>query len=383
VDVTSLTDVLSSDAPSTTVTIDLTSADEAGAHQQRVRWQDLRRDLERDGAPQEDLAAIDAVVGAPSASSGTATRFVAARGGQVLLDRLFHEGTRDGVGRASTGPVVDVVPLLRYEQRHAPVVVVRADREGADIEVVTAAGGPATDSTSVHGSTLHLHKVGVGGWAAPQFQRHSENTWATNAAEAAAEVQRIAREAGASAVVVAGDVHARRLLVSQLSLPEAVSVAEVEGNVRGDGASQVTVEASVAEGLEERATRTEDEAVQRWRAVHDDPDTASRSTDALAATVAAVRQGQVEELLLVPAALRERGLRIGPAATDVATLDEEPTWRGSTQEAPADLALLRAAAGTGAAVQLVERHADALPEGVGARLRWETDAAPGQGPGPV
>ncbi|CAA9422447.1 MAG: hypothetical protein AVDCRST_MAG35-2082, partial [uncultured Quadrisphaera sp.] len=318
-DVTSLTDVLGSDAPSTTVTIDATNADEAGAHEREVRWQDLRRSLEQDGAPAEDLAALDAVVGAPTGAAGPATRFLAARGGQVLLDRVLHEGTRDGVGRASTGPVVDVVPLLRYEQRHAPVVVVRADRGGADIEVVTAAGGPATDSTSVDGSTLHLHKVGLGGWAAPQFQRHSENTWATNAAEAATEVQRLAREAGAAAVVVAGDVHARRLLVSQLHLPEAVAVAEVEGDARADGASQVAVESSVAVGLDERAARTEDEAVSRWRAVHDDPATASRSTDSLDATVAAVRQGQVEELLLVPAALRERTLRIGPAPTDVAT----------------------------------------------------------------
>lgn len=382
-DVTSLTDVLGAPAPSTTVTIDITSTDEAGAHEREVRWHDLRRTLVDAGAPAEDLDALDGAVGAPSGTGGPATRYLAARGGRVLLDQVLHEGTRDGLGKASTGPVVDIVPLLRYEHRHAPVVVVRADREGADVEVVTAAGAPATETASTSGSTLHLHKTSKGDWAAPGFQRRSDGVWRANAADAAAQVSRLARTSGAAAVVVAGDVHARRLLVEQLELPQAVAVALVDGDARADGASQVAVEHSVALGLDERAARTEDEAVGRWRAVHDDAGTASRSTDTVAATVEAVRQGQVEELLLVPALLRARTLLVGPQGADVALPGTGPTWDGEAHEVPADLALLRAAAHTGADVQLVELEGAALPDGVAARLRWSQDATPGDGPGAV
>ncbi len=382
-DVTSLTEVLGSATRSTTVVLDVTNADEAGAHERVVRWQDLRRDLSDAGAPEEDLAALDPVVAAPTGVGGPVTRYLAARDGRVLLDQLLLEGTRNGVGEASTGPIVDVVPLLRYEHRHAPVVVVHADREGADIEVVSAAGGPASDSTSTHGSTLHLHKVGLGGWAAPQFQRASENTWRGNAEQAAEQVEHMARQAGAAAVVVSGDVHARRLVVEALHLPQTVAVAQVEGESRAAGSSHVAVDAAVAQGMDERAARTEDEAVQRWRAVHDDPDTRARATDDLRTTVEAVRQGQVEELLVVPAVLRGRTLLIGPSGPDVAVPGTDPTWDGEVLEAPADLAVVRAAAHTGADVQLVELQSAALPDGVGARLRWARDAAPGDGPGAV
>ncbi|SDQ18681.1 Vms1/Ankzf1 family peptidyl-tRNA hydrolase [Quadrisphaera sp. DSM 44207] len=336
-DVTPLTEVLEPCAPATTVVVDLTAAEERAPDEVRLRWQDLRGRLAADGAPAEDLAAVDEVVTAPPGVGGAVSRYVAARGGRVLLEEVLVEGQRDGVGSGTVAPIVDLVPLLRYEQRHAPVVVVRADREGADAEVVTAAGAPPVETASTQGSTLHIRKVKVGDWAHPQFQRRSENLWQGDAEQAGAEVARLYREHAASAVVLSGDVRARQLVAEQLRelLPPGAPVVQVEGDRRADGASQVPVDLAVARGLDERAARTEDEAVQRWRAVHDDESTRDRSTADLFSTVDAVRAGQVEELLLVPAAL------------------------------------------TGAQVQLVELEQAVLPDGVGARLRWSSERPPG------
>jgi hypothetical protein len=351
-------------------------ADEAGAHEREVRWRDLRRQLESDGAAPADLAVLDEELTRPAEGSGSRTRFMAVRGGKVVLDELLFEGTPDGVGSASVGPIVDVVPLLRYRSRHAPAVVVRADREGADIELVTAAGGPAEDEASTHGSTEHIRKVQVGGWRHSHYQRVAENVWRGNAEEAAAEARRLLQENGASVVLLSGDVRARQLIAEMLE--PVLPVVQVEGDTRADGASTANLDIALARTLDERDARAEDEAVQRWLAVHDDDETRARSSQDLQSTVAAVRQGQVEELLVVPAVLRTRHLVIGPTGADVALPGSPVLWDGETRRAPADLALIRAAALTGAEVQLVELESAALSDGAAARLRWSVDEVPGE-----
>ena len=375
-DVTPLTEVLEPLAPTTTVTIDLTAVDENGATERRLRWEDLRGELARAGAPDIDLDALDGAVTEQVDLAGGASRYLAVRGGRVVLDEVLVEHSRNGVGEASTGPIVDVVPLLRYQSRHAPVVVARADREGADIELVDAVGGPVQDSTSTEpAKTLHMRKVRQGGWKEPEYQHTVANAWFANAEEPAKRIDHMVREHGAVAVILSGDVYARRLVAEQMTV--RVPVVQVEGDTRAAGASTVDVDLALLRGLDERAARTEDEAVQRWRAVHDDPDTRSRSTGDLHETALAVRSGQVEELLLVPAALRGRKLLVGPAGTDVALPGTTPPWEGPVAEAPADLALLRAAAATGAQVQLVELESALVADGAAARLRWSTDESPG------
>jgi hypothetical protein len=369
-EVTWLGDVLADLEPAVTVTVDVSTPDESGAQQRETRWRDLRRELESDGATEADLAAVDEVLAAPTEAGGAQVRFVAVRAEQVLLNELMFESARDGVGSASLSRIVDVVPLLRHQARHAPVVVVRADREGADIEVVTAAGGPALDGTSSDGSTEHIRKVQVGGWRHSHYQRVSENVWRGNAENAAVEAGRLLERNAATLVLVSGDVRARQLLVD--ALPDRVPVVQVEGDTRADGASTVAVDLTVARSLDERAAREEDEAVRRWRAVHDDEDTRDRTTDDLPGTVRALQQGGIDELLLVPSVLRTRHLQGGPAGTDVALPGAPVFWDGEVHPVPADLALIRAAALTGATVQLVELESGALTDGVAARLRWST-----------
>jgi hypothetical protein len=255
------------------------------------------------------------------------------------------------------------------------VVVVHADREGADIEVVTAAGGPVEASASTHGSTEYVHKVKIGGWRQSHYQRVSENVWRGNAEDAADEATRLFQEHSGKLVLLSGDVRARQLVAA--ALPQMIPVHQVEGGTRAEGASTATVGVTLVRSLDEQAARAEDEAVRRWLAVHSDESTRDRSTQDLASTVTAVRQGQAEELLIVPAALRSRSLEIGPSGADLALPGSPTSWDGESRRAPADLALLRAAVATGAEVQLVELESAVLADGVAARLRWSSDPVPG------
>ncbi len=381
-DVTSLTEVLGDLAPTTTTLLDVSVTSATGVQERDLRWRDLRRSLEDDGAPAADLEAVDAAVVEPleDGVGGDLQRFLAVRGGTVVLDQLLHQASVDGTNAGSTGLLPDVVPLLRYDTRHANVVVVRADREGADVEVLSAASAPPEDTETVRGSTLYLQMTRKAPMGGSGYEESTRNTWRGNAEEAADVVGSMVREHSAAAVIVAGLPRARTLLVDALSLPEGVEVTEVEGEARAEGSSQVAIETTVLSGMDELAARTEDEAVNRWRSVHEDPETTTRSTGDVGSTVSALQQGQVEELLLDAASLRSRTLLVGPAGTDIAAPGGVQTWEGEASEVPADLALLRAAAHTGADVVLVEVESAVLPEGVGARLRWATDAAPGGGP---
>jgi hypothetical protein len=97
------------------------------------------------------------------------------------------------------------------------------------------------------------------------------------------------------------------------------------------------------------------------------------AADGVAATVEALRKGQVATLLLTDA--RDQGSEawIGPDPTDLALTDVDlrDLGAGQPQRAPLDEALLRAALGTGAEVRLVSGSFEQAPaEGVGALLRY-------------
>jgi hypothetical protein len=94
------------------------------------------------------------------------------------------------------------------------------------------------------------------------------------------------------------------------------------------------------------------------------------SAAGLGATVDALRQGQVETLLLDPAALDGRDLLALDAAPWVAMAPEEATGAEVLADVPATQALLRAGALTDADVLVVDAERLARPDGVAALLRW-------------
>jgi hypothetical protein len=372
-DLSSLRTVLNGTAPTTTVWIDASRADENGGHEVQLRWQDLADRLRDLGAPDADIDAVAAAAVAPTGWPDPSARLLVARGGSVVLDEVVGVLPPDGIGQVSFQQLPDVAPLLAAHGGGVPFVVARIDRTGADIDVFSAVDAPPTDSAQVKGRTKHIHKFGGGGWAHLRFQHNTEEAWRKNAEEVAAVVDEKAQAHGVKLLVLGGDQRARTFVAEALPPGSGYDVVEVEGNVRADGASEDQLDAAVESAVAARLTGAVEDAVERLRAarepMHDGTEVGMAAVD-VERTVAAFQQGQVAVLLLDAPALRARTLVVGPEPHDIALPGGPRTWQGEAVTVPADLALVRAAVLTDAEVQPLPAGEHDVPDGAAALLRW-------------
>jgi hypothetical protein len=296
---------------------------------------------------------------------------VAARGGRVVLDEVLPTGVPDGIGTATVGPFPDVTPLLAHHQGDVPFVVARVSRTGAQVETYVRGASldeaPA-EAETVKGGTFYITKVHAGGWADLRYDHTVEETWKQTGQQVAEAVVQQAHQHGARLVVMAGDVRARNAV--RAALPATYDVVEVEGDVLAAGASEQGLETAVQEAVAHRVNADLDTLTDRLAMAGSAGGPGAAAPD-LPHTVAALQQGQAAVVVLDPPSLRTRTLVVGPAAHDVALPGGPRTWEGDGVDAPADLALLRAAVLTDAEVELLPGAAG-LPDGVAAVLRWDT-----------
>ena len=187
-----------------------TEADvENAAGRSLTRWKTVRCELAHRNVPDALLAEIEALVA----------------NAHLHGDGLAVLATPEGIRHVEYGPVAGpedvatwaalpaLVPLLAYRQSQLPIVVVLADRIGADL---VAFRHDAAEVETVEGGDFPITKVAPGGWSQRRYQQRAENTWETNAALAAEEVASLVRRVDAQIVVVAGDVRAVALLLDEL-----------------------------------------------------------------------------------------------------------------------------------------------------------------------
>ena len=265
-----------------------TSGDDRGvaAQVRQARWRDLREELAKES---DDTATLDAVGAALSAPEDFGVPGVAAfgTGGRVPLVVKLPSVPRQPHGRWSRLP--DLLPLLVQAPPRPPHLLVSANREGG--EVLTVGGAGSGDEQQVKGTGWPVHKVKSGGWSQDRYQRSAEEAWATNAKELADAVIKAVSGRKIEAVIVAGDVRARELLVSKLpdGLRRAVVVVDRELPVDSPELSQAA---------EEILQQLEDDAVRSHLETFHNQAGDGRAVEGLAATVAALRDGQVAELFI-------------------------------------------------------------------------------------
>jgi len=351
-----------SDGPFASVYLTTVGDVENAGQRSMAHWKTVRGDLEQAGAPGDVLDAVEALV--PDAHHEGACLGVVA--GSPLLHVEHHRRPPPAdVGRWA--PLPSVLPLVRWRQDAPPVVVVLADRRGADLvalrrdrpEVAREAGGEDFPLTKVH----------AGGWSSRRYDERVERTWEENAEDVAAEVARLAHQVGARLVLAAGDERALALLEREIDPRLADRLVTVEGG-RGAGAGGVDDEAVAALVAEAVAADTSAvvDVFEEERGQHD------RAADGTAATVEALARAAVDALLLADDLVEDdRTAWFGPAPTSLATSPDDLRAMGveAPTEAPLVDVLLRAALGTSAGVRLVP--ADRAPrDGVGAVLRWSS-----------
>jgi hypothetical protein len=341
-----------------------TSRDHENAQREiEVRWRDARERLAAEGADEATLDAAGAAFGdAERTAPGWA---VFARGGRVLLTEGLAHPPRQEIARLS--PLPHVVPLLAQRPPHVPYLRVTARRDGGDITAVGAAGGQRDEE--VTGSGWPVHKTGTGGWSALRYEHSAEEAWEVNAKELAGQVKAAAASVGAGLIVLAGDMSARNLLLGQLGSELAAITTTVEREIPADSAAAAEAGERAVTAHLERISR---ERYEHWR----NQQAHEHGVAGLRATLTALRDGAVAELLLADDPTSTATAYAGPAPTDVAAEAAELTDRGVADPVTdrADAAIARALAMTSAQLYFIPEDLERPDGGVCALLRFPRDA---------
>lgn len=378
--------------PFASVYLDVSRDHQEAEHEIRLRADALADRLGRAGAPAATVEAAHRAAVEPHSQPGGAGRAVFAAGGEVVHRADLPAPPRREIGRWSWLP--HLLPLLAQLPRRVPVVVAQVDRTEARITGIDRAGRPEL-GTRDRGRQHPAHKVRGGGPAHLSLQRRTEELWADNAREFAAEVDRAVARLRAELVVLTGDVRARALVRDALGERSRSLVEEITGPGPAD---TTTDEDHLAE--EERLAARR--AAQRTAdLVADFEIEAGRhsglTADGLAPVVRALQRGQAATVYLTDDPSSDRELWVGPEPAHLATtraeLDDLDAPVLGTDRA--DAAIVRAVAGTGADLVLLPHPEEAtdprragsaaggdeprldrpaMTEGIGALLRFRTQS---------
>ena len=319
------------------VYLDTSRDHENAAHEIEVRWADARERLASAGA---DAATLD-VLGAAFADpeGGTPGRAAFGRGGRVLLTEGLPAVPRREIARLA--PLPHVMPLLAQRAPRVPHLRVTARHDGGEVVTVSAAGTSAEEE--VIGTGWPVHKVSSGGWSQLRYQRSTEEAWETNAKELAERITAESGRIGAELILLAGDPVARSLVQRQLGSGLAARTVLIEHEVpaESDAAGRAATQA-IADYVAQRSR----ERFEHWR----NQQAHGHGVAGLPATMAALRDGAVAELLLADHPESTDTAWIGPSGTDLAVSAAELADRGVTNPVTdrADAALARALATTSA-----------------------------------
>jgi Bacterial archaeo-eukaryotic release factor family 2 len=348
--------------------LDASRASEDAVEQVALRWRAARERLAGDGAEPATIGALeDLVTGLAHSLPGLAAF---ARNGRVIFTVALPRPPRREIGRYARLP--HVMPLLAQEPPRVPRLHVRADRSGGEIVAVRPHAGVSGDPAGgaavreVSGQGWPVHKTSVGGWSQARYQRSTEEAWAENAKELAEAVTAAAAQYHAGLIVVAGDVRARSLLLEHLSTPLRESAVIVDREV---DASSGLIEEVADEAVRARADGETRGRLEQFRAQL----AAGQAVEGLAATLAALRDGQASDVFVADDPSSTASAWIGPGPADVAVSRAELAERGIDEPVPdrADAALVSAATATDAELRFVPDGEQPPRSGVGALLRYQ------------
>ena len=327
-----------------------------------LRWESARERLAAEGADDATLAAVRQVVGRdPHVGGGQA---VFASAGSVRLSSFLWEPPPREV--ASYTPLPHVVPWLAQRPVQLPHVRIAATRTGGQVVAVSE---EAIATADVQGEDWPVHKPHAGGWSMARFQRSAEETWEENAKRmveaAAAEADRI----HARFVIVGGDVRERTIVLDRLPIALRDVAVMVDREVEPDAAPFT----EAAHGESARQANVDSRArLDEFRARMNVADPRQRhATEGVHDTLTALCDGLASDVLLAVDTLAAATAWVGPGMTDAATEMDQLLERGISRpvEDRADAALVRAAAGTDAALHFLPEDADQPVGGVAALLR--------------
>lgn len=340
--------------------------------QLEVKWRDIRRHLEDQGADMGIIGTLEEAARNLRPAVGRRGRAMIVTSDQVLVNEHLISPPPATVIRLSDYPYI--VPLIDLEMQRPTYVYAAVDHAGAD---VTLYRGGTTSSKSIDGGGYPVHKPVTAGWSGyGDFQHTTDEAIRMNCRAVADHLTRLVDEADPEVVFLCGEVRSRTDVVSELPERVAKRVSQLHAGARKSGIDEEEIrELTAAEFARRRHTEMADIA-DRFEA--EIGRGSGLAAEGLAAVCAALRDGDVDTLIV--GELGDATVVTGKAPTTVApdadVLSEfgEPVAR----VARADEALPFTAIAVGAAlVRADDRIAPA--DGIGALLRYvATDRLAGQ-----
>lgn len=333
------------------------------ATQLKVKWHDLRRELEDQGADAALVALLEqAVAEARPPIGGRSGRGLIAGAHGVLIDEQLGVAPATAVVRVSDLPYV--VPLVRYGRAAKAFIVVAVDHVGADF---TLHDGTKIRSETVDAGGYPVHKsagADVNGWG--DSQHRVEEAIRKNIRAVADRLTHEFDRCDTEAVFVVGQDRARAELLSYL--PERAKACVVEPHVgaRHTGVDDAVSHAIAAE-FENRRQRIAGEIAKRFRA-----EAGRRSgiaVEGLAGVCAALREGAVATLIIGDLANQTVVASDAPNMIAVDADDLSTFGAAPTRTLRADEAMPFAAMTDGATLAYADDGLE-MRDGVGALLRY-------------
>ncbi len=295
-----IADLLSDGGPFASVYTEISREATTGARIADLHVREATDQLTDQGAPPAVVDAVREALAENAHLAAPVSRCVVASERGVLLRHTVR------VHRAQPTIVWDPLPdlgaWLADVTESAVFVAALVDHEGGTVTTYDAGTMRATHSSDVgEEDTAYEHKFKGGGWSHMNFQRSTEQVWARNAEDVIGEIGRQAG-AGAMFVVVGGESDSRaQVLAAKDDWP--VEAIELEVGHPGDHAAADRFEEEIHRILAARATQ------HRLAAVHELQQRRGRNeyfVTGVDAVVDALVQGQVDRLLLDPAAAAEQ-----------------------------------------------------------------------------
>lgn len=359
-DLARLSVMLENPGPFATVLVDATRDTEDAAHLIELRTRATRSQLAELGTPDDVVDMIAERQLSLTGVSGQAGRFVVATADGVIADEVLPHW--HGPDEAGWGPLPDVTSWLAHRESTVPVLVVLADRTGADLHYYDAWRQEPTLDSAVDGQRLHISKVPDGGWAMAALQHRTEEVWRRNARDVAAEITNLS--VPGLLVVLAGDERARHEIMTAWDPRPDQRVVQAAHGSRAPGSSEENLDAEIEKAVRDAIIGRQ---LSRIRELEEGAGRREAVAAGMGPVLDAFVAGRVATAFLHTPHASARAVRVA----------DHPGWSLPTVPADVelrgDLAVLAAAATTSAEAVFV--GASSVPDdGVAALLRWAEPA---------